>query len=207
LASQRRDVAIAAWDAIAVAFGGALAAKAYHDRCVASWDAVAVAIAAAVPIRRRQIVAIHAWSNATLALNEATVAEAQLRIAQAGLDNKTMKGVTAAIRKAKGGKVASVARKAAEQAVRVATSATVSVKATKPAKVTSGRGKSKTAPEAAAKKTVADRATAATPAAVHDGLTADETAAAIESWRFRESGRFTDKKDPFESFDSPPGRF
>ncbi|MCH8050810.1 MAG: hypothetical protein IIC86_02205 [Chloroflexi bacterium] len=156
----------------ALAEAGVLSQR--RDVAVAAWDAIAVAIAAAQQIRRSEIVAIHAWSNATLALNEATVAEAHLRIAQAGLDSKTMQGVTAAIRKATGREVASAASEAAEPAV---------------------------------KETVADRATAATPEAIDDGLTAEETAAAIESWRFRESGRFTGKNSPFESFDSPPGRF
>ncbi len=35
----------------------------------------------------------------------------------------------------------------------------------------------------------------------------DEQAAAMKTWRSRESGRFSEKKGPFDSFDSPPGRF
>ena len=162
------------WLRLTTALAEARVLSQRRDVAVAAWDAIAVAIAAAQQIRRSEIVAIHAWSNATLAFNEATVAEAHLRIAQAGLDSKTMQGVTAAIRKATGREVASAASEAAEPAV---------------------------------KETVADRATAATPEAIDDGLTAEETAAAIESWRFRESGRFTGKNSPFESFDSPPGRF
>ena len=227
-ASQRRDVAIAAWDAVAVAFGDAIAAKVCHDRSVVIWNAFAVAIATAVPIRLREIAASRAWNNAALALNEATVAEAQVRIAQAGLDDKTMKAVTAAIRKAKGPEVASAASEAAEQAVEAATGATVSAPAApvakntkpesakestnvkgaaKPAKVKAGHGKPKSAPRAPTKGTVAEQAAAATSNTLDEGLTAEETAAAIETWRFRESGRFTAKKGPFASFDSPPGRF
>ncbi len=208
-ASQRRDVAIATWDAIAVALGNALAAKLYHDRIVAIWNAVAVAIAAALPIRRREIVAIQTWSNAMLALNEATVAEAQIRIARAGLDSKTMKGVNAAIRKAQGREAASAAGKAAEEAVKVVTGATKPTKKTDAAKttrVTGGQRKTGAAPQAVAKETVAEAA-AATPETVEESLTVDETVTAIESWRFRESGRFSEKKGPFDSFDSPPGRF
>ena len=36
---------------------------------------------------------------------------------------------------------------------------------------------------------------------------ANEQVAAMETWRFRESGRFSEKKGPFDSFDSPLGRF
>ncbi len=126
-ASQRRDTAIAAWDAIAIAIGGAIAAKIYHDRCVAIWDAIAIAIAGALLMRRRELGAIRAWRNAMRALSEATVAEAQMRIAQAGLDNKRMKRVNAAILKAKGREAASAASEAGEQAVKVAGGETVSV--------------------------------------------------------------------------------
>lgn len=54
-----------------------------------------------------------------------------------------------------------------------------------------GRGKGKDAP-----KPVAD-----------ERLAADVQAAAMEQWRSRVSGRFTERKDPFDSFESPPGRF
>ncbi len=120
VASRRRDAAIVAWDAIAIALGGAIAAKIYHDRCVAIWNALAIAIADALPLRRRELGAIKTWHNAMLALSEAAVAEAQVRIAEAGLNNRRMKRVNAAILKAKGREAASVASEAAEQAVKVA---------------------------------------------------------------------------------------
>jgi len=50
--------------------------------------------------------------------------------------------------------------------------------------------------------------TRAAPKVVAEKLSAaDEQAAAMETWRSRESGRFSERKDPFDSFDSPPGRF
>jgi len=66
----------------------------------------------------------------------------------------------------------------------------------------------RSARKALARKKNARSKTRAAPKVVAEKLSAaDEQAAAIETWRFRESGRFSEKRGPFDSFDSPPGRF
>ena len=107
-ALMRHNGMIAAWHAIAIAFGAAIAAKVYRDRCVAIWDAVAIAIADALPHKRKELGVIKAWHNAMRALSEAAVAEAQLLIEQAGLNDRRMKRVNSAILEAKGREAASV---------------------------------------------------------------------------------------------------
>jgi hypothetical protein len=66
----------------------------------------------------------------------------------------------------------------------------------------------RSAKRALARKKNARSKTRAAPKVVAEKLsTADEQAAAMETWRSRESGRFSERKGPFNSFDSPPGRF
>ena len=78
--------------------------------------------------------------------------------------------------------------------------------------------KTKTKTRKAAMKARAANAARVTPKAAageppvaqevtRDGLTADQQAAVMDTWRSRSAGRFGEKKDPFKSFDSPPGRF
>ncbi len=66
----------------------------------------------------------------------------------------------------------------------------------------------RSAKRALARKKNARSKTRAAPKVVPEKLSAaDEQTAAMETWRFRESGRFSEKKDPFDGFGSPPGRF
>ncbi len=67
---------------------------------------------------------------------------------------------------------------------------------------------SRAAKKALARKKNGRSKTRAAPKVVAEKVSAaDEQVAAMETWRFRESGRFSERKRPFESFDSPPGRF
>ncbi len=66
----------------------------------------------------------------------------------------------------------------------------------------------RSARKALARKKDARSKTRAAPKVVAERLSVvDRRVAAIETWRSRESGRFSEKKGPFDSFDSPPGRF
>lgn len=110
--SQRRTRAMAAWARITVAINGALEAKTRRDAAIAAWAAIGQATnAAAVSLEQRDLHdrIITGWTNATTALMEAIVAEAKLRILQAGLDKKL---VAAVDRKVKGQAGTSSARPA-----------------------------------------------------------------------------------------------
>ncbi len=96
----------------------------------------------------------------------------------------------AATREKKGRKAASGAGKAKKGAAGGKVKAKMERESRVTTKTATGRGKAKSGPKAAAKRS-----------------SADEQAAAMESWRSREARRFTDKTGPFDSFDSPPGRF
>lgn len=218
-ARARLEAAIAAWHNVTAAIVEAVGAKVRHDRCVAIWDALAVAIGEVLAVERKRLGAIEAWGNAMIALGEAAVAEAQLRIAHAGLDDRAMKSVARAIREAKGRKTASAAGKAADTAIKVARGAAVAVaeaeviepvgaeEAPKPAQKNAkrnGRTEKMSVREEAIEDKKEDEAPAEQPATE---VTEKEKAAAMELWRFRENGRFSTKEQPFEGFESPPGRF
>jgi hypothetical protein len=187
---------------------------------VVAWSNIGAAIDKALDAQvARRVSATIAWRNAARALRQAAESESGRR-AKAG-----------AIRKGKSRRAGSPAQ---ESKARVSTGTKTAMKATEtmkklmngrskakdapkkamnsrskakdaPKKATNGRSKAKDAP----KKASNGRSEAAdAPKPVAEVLSAaDERAAAIELWRSRESGRFTAKKDSFEGFNSPPGRF
>jgi type IV secretory pathway VirB10-like protein len=193
---------------------------------VSAWQAFAHAGELAMPHKVYQMAMIESWSNACRALREAGVAEAQLRIAQASLDEQLLKEVKEAITRMKGEQVAEALIEAPDLALAVeavevapviaAEMPTVKAepkaaprrsKGTKASKNGTRKAKAdeaeKVTAEAAPKDEVAEPEP--TPAAEVEELV--DNNAAIEMWRFRETSRFRAKDEDFKGFASPPGRF
>ncbi len=134
--------------------------------------------------------------------------------AEAGLNDKLMRGVVSAIRKVKGRKTGSTSSKAGKEDVGVAAGATgAAAEKSADERTAEGRTSSNTvakAPKTKTNKKAASsrgKAKGAPKPVAKERSAVEQQVVALETWRFRESGRFSEKKDPFESFGSPPGRF
>lgn len=105
-----RDASVAAWTNATAAIIEMTGAYMHKQALIQTWTHASAALIEAVPCYHAQQRAIAAWSNAGVAFKEAVVAEAKLRIAEAGLDKLAMAEVDKTV-------------KAAQKAVKEATKA------------------------------------------------------------------------------------
>ncbi len=93
-----QDVAIAAWANGSLAIGEMLHAYLVQRTLIRFWRNAGRALAEAVPVHLFKKQSIAAWTIASISIKEALVADALLRIKQAGLDKKHMTGVEKAVK-------------------------------------------------------------------------------------------------------------
>jgi hypothetical protein len=93
-----REVAIAAWANGSLAIGEMLHAFLVQRTLMRFWRNAGQAFGEAVPAYLYRQQSIAAWTTASISLKEALVAEALLRIKQAGLDRKRMSAVERAVK-------------------------------------------------------------------------------------------------------------
>ncbi len=93
-----RDTAIAAWSNGSLAIGQMLHAYLVQRTLIRFWRNAGLAFGEAVPVHLFKQQSIAAWTTASISIKEALVADALLRIKQAGLDKKHMTGVEKAVK-------------------------------------------------------------------------------------------------------------
>jgi hypothetical protein len=191
------------WRRIARALYAGAAIQAAREHALAeAWRNAARGVHQAAESRSGRRAKRLAWANISWTLEEAVYA-ARLQRKRAAA--RAWRNATGALAVAAGKKVVADRTQAEQDRVKAdkKTSGKRTTRGSKDVKIgteetkkaasgrVKGRGKGKDAPKPV----------------TNERSVADVQAAAMELWRSRESGRFSEKKGPFDSFESPPGRF
>jgi hypothetical protein len=234
-ARTARDTAIAAWANGSLAIGQMLHAYLVQRTLIRFWRNAARAFAEAVPVHLFKQQSIAAWTTASISIKEALVADALLRIKQAGLDKKHMTGVDKAVKttvtraRTKTTKAAKGARGQKTAAVAVIEEMEVEViLAPPPLMIGDVKMPEEFLPDEVAEELIAEMMTplegefAEALLAAVDAVNLDDDEEPFDEetpdeqvhaplfpglWRSHDAGRWQPREEPFKSFESPPGRF
>jgi hypothetical protein len=166
---------------------------------VTSWHYAGCALEEAVSMYEFRDRAIAGWSNFTIAIKEAIVAEATLRIAQAGLDKKLIAEVEKVVRSKTRPRKEKNGKKPVVEPILA------------PSPVTAAR-----LPEEMLTQEPEQALTAVSEphANEQDAAATDASAVAPQEgggfpglWRNHDGARWEPREEPFRGFESPPGRF
>ncbi len=231
-----RDTAIAVWANGSFAIGEMLHAFLVQRTLIRFWRNAGLAFGEAVPVHLFKQQSIAAWTTASISIKEALVADALLRIKQAGLDKKHMTGVEKAVKttvtraRTKTAKAAKGARgkKTAAVAIVIEEVEVEVTLAPPPLMIGDVKMPEEFLPDEVAEELIAETmpplegefAEALLAAVDAVNLEDDEEPFDEETpeeqvhaplfpglWRSHDAGRWQPREEPFKSFESPPGRF
>lgn len=231
-----QDAAIAAWANGSLGIGEMLHAYLVQRTLIRFWRNAGRALEEAVPAHLFKKQSIAAWTIASISIKEALVADALLRIKQAGLDKKHMSGVEKAVKttdtraRTKTTKTGKAGKRARGKTAAVAVIEEVELEATLAAPpLLIGEVKM---PEEFLPDEVLEEATVEMPPL--EGEFAEALLAAVDAvnldddeepfdeeapdeqaptplfpglWRSHDADRWQPREEPFKSFESPPGHF
>lgn len=99
-AQRFHEMSVAAWSNAVVAMAETGNAYLFQLKSRSAWRNASRALVEAIPLHNFKMAAMEGWNNCGIAIKEAVVAEAKMRIAQAGLDKALMTEVDRAVREA-----------------------------------------------------------------------------------------------------------
>lgn len=231
-----RDTAIAAWANGSLAIGQMLHAFLVQRTLIRFWRNAGRAFAEAVPVHLFKQQSIAAWTTASISIKEALVADALLRIKQAGLDKKHMTGVEKAVKttvtraRTKTSKASKGARgkKTATIAIVVEEVEVEATLAPPPLMIGDVKMPQEFLPDEVAEELIAETMPplegefAEALLAAVDAVNLDDDEEPFDEetpeeqvhaplfpglWRSHDAGRWQPREEPVKSFESSPGRF